>query len=289
MRITAEEANGGPGRDLSWLDRSIVQHISDDGSTILFSEHGEGGGPRYATYIRRLAEPAAIRLGEGQAMSLSPDGRWALSLFLSDPAELVLHPTGAGESRSLPRGDVRYIQAGAFLPDGKRILFQGEQAEGKRWLYLQNIESGPPERLPHDGILLMGPVTPDGRSVLVLMENETVALVPLAGGPASSVPSMSVQDTPIRFSGDGRFLFVTRGSQLRTVNLQGALARSAASFVIDQIELATGKRSLLREMILSDAAGIVPWRNLVMSADGGTIVYTYARDLSDLYLVQGLK
>ena len=52
-------------RDLSWLDWSTPGDLSADGRTVLFAETGEGGGPKYAVYLRKTDNSPAIRLSEG--------------------------------------------------------------------------------------------------------------------------------------------------------------------------------------------------------------------------------
>ena len=64
-------------RDLSWLDASTLVGIAPDGSRILFTETGVGGGPHGSTYLRGTDGSPAVRLGDGFAHALSPDGRWA--------------------------------------------------------------------------------------------------------------------------------------------------------------------------------------------------------------------
>jgi hypothetical protein len=84
-------------RDLSWLDGSYPMDLSADGTQILFAEFGQGSGPEGAGYLRGTDGSAAIRLGAGTALALSPDARWAI--FRSGPATtpyLELLPTGAG-------------------------------------------------------------------------------------------------------------------------------------------------------------------------------------------------
>ncbi|HYB53085.1 MAG TPA: protein kinase, partial [Thermoanaerobaculia bacterium] len=75
----------GPGLDkeldLSWLDWSLAASISRDGSMVLFDESGEGGGAGYSVYVRKLDGTPAIRLGEGSAQTLSPDGKLALAII----------------------------------------------------------------------------------------------------------------------------------------------------------------------------------------------------------------
>ena len=39
-------------KELSWLDWSLFTDLSPDGKTALFSEAGEGGGPKYSVYLR---------------------------------------------------------------------------------------------------------------------------------------------------------------------------------------------------------------------------------------------
>ena len=72
-----------PGDDketeLSWLDFSLVTDISPDGSAILITESGEGGGPGYSAYLRKTDGSPAVRLGEGSSQGFSPDGQWALA------------------------------------------------------------------------------------------------------------------------------------------------------------------------------------------------------------------
>ncbi|MGB6386210.1 MAG: protein kinase, partial [Terriglobales bacterium] len=73
-------------RDLSWLDWSVPGDLSADGRTVLFGETGEGGGPKYAVYLRKTDGSPAIRLSEGIGLGLSPDGKWALTRPNTVPA-----------------------------------------------------------------------------------------------------------------------------------------------------------------------------------------------------------
>jgi hypothetical protein len=99
-------------RDLSWLDRSLVRDFSPDGRTILFLESGEGAGATYAMYIRKTDGAPAIKIGEGSAAGLSPDGKWALSIASQTSApQLILYPTGTGEPRRLERQGINYQTA----------------------------------------------------------------------------------------------------------------------------------------------------------------------------------
>jgi hypothetical protein len=74
----------------------------DDVSRVLFTELQPGGGTGQFAYLRPTDGSPAIRLGEGGALALSPDGKWALAL-MSSSTRLVALPTGAGEPRDLTR------------------------------------------------------------------------------------------------------------------------------------------------------------------------------------------
>ncbi|HYB53541.1 MAG TPA: protein kinase, partial [Thermoanaerobaculia bacterium] len=104
-RVLAERLSGGarmkclrPGEtretDLTWLDLSDPADIAADGSAVLFNESGLGGGGSQAVYLRKTDGSPAVRLGEGTAMALSPDGKSALARRGS---QTVLLPTGAGQ------------------------------------------------------------------------------------------------------------------------------------------------------------------------------------------------
>jgi hypothetical protein len=68
-------------RDLSWFDFSNARDLSADGRTLLFEETGDGAvSPYHDVFIRKMDGSPAVRLGEGEASSFSPDGKWVLSL-----------------------------------------------------------------------------------------------------------------------------------------------------------------------------------------------------------------
>src|SRR5262249_22353124 len=116
-------------QDLSWFDSSVLGDLSADGRTLLFSETGAGGKSNYyGVYLRKLDGSPALRIGEGVARALSPDGRWAIVTLDTSPPRLALLPTGAGEPRTLPRGAIElYLFGAGFFPDGKRLWFNGRE------------------------------------------------------------------------------------------------------------------------------------------------------------------
>ena len=86
-------------RELTWLGLSQVADLSEDGSKVLFTEHPEGAGEGGATYLRGTDGSPAVRLGDGVAQGLSPDGRWALAIPHRPPGWSSSRP-GLGRRRT---------------------------------------------------------------------------------------------------------------------------------------------------------------------------------------------
>ena len=112
----------GPGeakeRELSWLDYSLVTDIRSDGSKILITESGEGGGASYSAYLRGFDGTPAVRLGDGSTEAFSPDGAWAIAITHTATPQIHMLPTSVGEPRALSHDGLDVFNAD-FLPDGK--------------------------------------------------------------------------------------------------------------------------------------------------------------------------
>ena len=80
---------------------------------------------------------------------------------------------------------------------------------------------------------------------------------------------------PIRWTTDGRALYLFR--------LEDVPAK------VYRLDLSTGRKELWKELVPADPAGISIIYTIQMTPDAKSYVYTYLRDLSDLYLVGELK
>ena len=141
--VTEDEERGAmvaqpPGetaeRDLSWLDNSSVANLSSDGRWVLFAD-------RAGIYIRATDGASPIYLGLKGAFGddLSPDGQTVLATT-SSFGQLIVVPKGAGDPRPLPAHDIVAFRGARWFPDGRRILFIGqEQGHGLR-SYIQNLD-----------------------------------------------------------------------------------------------------------------------------------------------------
>ena len=261
-------------RDLSWLDWSTPGDLSADGSTILFTESGEGGGPKYAVFMRKTDGSPAIRLSEGTGAALSPDGKWAIVRPNTPPAPLMLLPTGAGESRPLFQDSINHLST-RWLPDGKHVVFSGnEPGHGFRF-YVEGLDENKPRPISPEGVNPAVILSPKGESVASTGPDGRVYLYPTAGGDPVAVRGAEPGEVPTGWSGDGKLLYVYRFGEIP--------AR------VFQVNVATGERKSWKQLVPADSAGIDTIRGIELAVDGKSYVYGYIRTLSDLYLVEDLK
>jgi serine/threonine protein kinase/Tol biopolymer transport system component len=263
--------------DLSWLDYSFVADIAADGHTLLFDEEGEAGGANYTVYIRKADRSPVVRLGEGAALSLSPDGRWALAGLSSPEPFFLLLPTGAGGPKRLRMEGVTPGQSAAWMPDGKSLLVAAsEPGKGAR-LFLQPVDGGKPRPVTAEGIETAFPgfaISPDGRKVAAVGPDHRGMLMTLGGEDGRPIPGLTDGEFPLRFSSDGRSLYVWK---------RDIPAR------VYHVDIQTGRREQWKELMPVDPAGVERISNVVVTPDGKFYAYTYARQLTDLFVVEGLR
>ena len=265
-------------RDLSWFDASEVDAMSSDGETILITEFGEGGGIEgWGVYLRKTTGEPAVRLGRGQAFALSPEGSMALTMSVEPHPEIVLLPTGAGEPVRIKNEGIRNCQAMDWMPAGRQIVFVGSAPGQAVRCYIQDIEGGEPRPITPEGNrfgLGQKAVSPDGEWIAAVADGPP-SLFPIAGGDAREIPSVEPKDQFLAWSADGRSIFVSPGDEMpRTVH---------------KLNLATGKRALWRVLAPADPVGVIEIYGIQISADEQSYCYTYGRNISDLYLVEGLR
>ena len=263
-------------RPLGWLDYSDMAALSADGSTVLFNESREGGGEHGAVYLRRTDGSPAVRLGDGRAADLSPDGRWVLASRGPAPTEALLIPTGAGAPRTIPLRGLRPLGGAAFAADGARIVLGArEAANSPPRVYVMDVATGNARAVSGDGFRPFArAVTPDGRAVVCTNPANVKVLCPLDGGPAAPLPHLLAGDVPLRFSRDGRLLVTIADTMPRRV---------------EKVDLATGKRTPWRSFAPADRTGLVEIRTIMVTPDESAWAYTYDRTLSDLYVAEGLR
>ncbi|HUM03246.1 MAG TPA: protein kinase [Thermoanaerobaculia bacterium] len=268
---------GGPKeRDLSWFDWSLLADLSENGRDVLFSESGEGGGPGYSVFIRSTDGSPAVRLGEGQALSLSPDGKRVLAvLHPTADQQLVIHPTGPGEPKAFSLPNLR-VQAAVWLPDSRRFLMTAAEPGHDSRVYLGDAEGGDPKPLTPEKYRGPRGVNPvDARHFLARGPEGMVYVCPIDGGEPVPVPAIGAEDVIVGPSIKEGTVYVRRGRGL--------------PLRIVRLDLGTGREEEWRELMPADPTGIVDLFGTRVTRDGRYYGYSYGRLLSDLYMVEGLK
>jgi hypothetical protein len=98
--------------------------------------------------------------------------------------------------------------------------------------------------------------------------------MPVEGGATHPIPGIEDKDVPIQWAADGKSLF---------------LAQYGNPAKVFRLEIATGKRAPWKELVPADPSGVGGIGPIHITPDGKSYVYSVYRDLSDLYLVSGLK
>ena len=260
-------------RDLSWLDAPDLADISDDGQTILFSEWGVGGGPKGSAYLRRMDGSPAIRIGDGNALALSPDARWAL-LRPDGPSRIDLVPTGAGESRTFERAGYNFIAA-RWLPDGQQIVCDAQEQDRPRRLYVLDINSGNLQSITPEAAAESWAVAPDGIRVAASF-NGKVTYYPVSGGTSQQGPGLAENERLRGWINDGLLVSDDAGG-LELIKLH----------ILDPD---SGERTFWREIMPLDPTGLMHHgRSFSVTPDGQSYGYNWHRALSNLYVVEGLS
>jgi serine/threonine protein kinase/Tol biopolymer transport system component len=261
--------------DFTWLDWSFPVTLSADGKTLLFREEGEAGGASYAVYVRKTDGSPAVRLGDGQSLALSPDGKWALACRGDKETDLFLLPTGPGEPRSLQGHDIIH-SAATFFPDGKRILMAGTEPNHGLRLYVQDLDTDKVEAVTPEGTNGFSfALSPDGHSIAAVGPDDKAYLFPVPSGDPVPIRGLQPGEVPVAWTADGRSLYIYRGGELPAK--------------VYRLEITTGNRVLWKELTPPDPAGVEFVGPVLPTPDGKSYVYGYRRLLSDLYLVEGLQ
>jgi serine/threonine protein kinase len=258
--------------DLTWLDFSDDRALSDDGQDLLFTEGGAGAGAKGGTYMRKTDGSApAVRLGDGAtAQDLSPDKKWALQVW---PDRLVLLPVGPGESKTIEDKGLEFRMA-RWFPDGKRLIIEAAAPGRPSRVYVRDLDGGPPRPVTPEGTA-GGRISPDGKFVAAFeTKSGKLALYPIDGGEPRPVQGIHPDEFVIRFDASGTSLF---------------LASRSLPLRIDRLDLASGKRSAWKQIVLADPTGAESIRNVQLTPDGKGYCYSFMRSLSRLYVIESLR
>jgi len=261
---------GGVSRDLSWKEGANPVGVSD-GHIVLFDQTGDSGGPRGSVYVWKPDAPVPVNISEGTGLALSPDGATALVLT---PEGLSLIPTGVGQPRKLDVGELRSVIWAGWHPDG-RLVLGAEGPGGAAGVYGIQPGDGAPAAILPDGFRLVGHnlISPDGSRILAIDDDDRVVSCTLATAACQPVPDIRGGEEVAGWNADNGSIFVFDRRQVPTD--------------ITLLDVTTGQRRSWRTIRPLQAA--VSGMGEMFAAPDGTLVYSYSRSRTQLYVIRGLK
>jgi Tol biopolymer transport system component len=273
--ITAiDPGTGKDRRGLEWFNGSSNPDISPDGKAIIFMEWGGPAGPLYLVVYRKLDGSAPVALGPGTGPKFSPDGTMIAAGILTRPPQVALHPIGTGESRRLPLGDIVNFGRLSWFPDGKHLLLIGATEGQSLRTFEMDLDGGKPQPLgPPD--FTGSAVAKDGKRIAGRNASGDVVVFDRETQKAQVVPAIGPQEAFDIWTEDGKALLVSSGTPM--------------AVRMYRVEVATGKRTLLQTVELSEKAGSVLKLRLQYNENSKTYVYDTRRILGSLYVVEGLE
>ena len=263
-----------PEKEMTWLDRAVLVSLSPDGKQVLFHEGGKGGGYLGTIFLRKTDGSAAVRLGDGYANGLSPDQKWVLALIPTSQPRFALIPTGAGEAIELKPAGVENVVMQGFVSDSHRVVFMANEPGHKGRIFTFDPSSNKLQPLTPEGT--RGTVTPDGTFLIVVSDKPSPDLVPLDdGSPAREIKGKQPQERVLQVSDDGKVALI--------VSLNGLTA------TVFRLQVDTGERHPVRTLEMHDPTGGFGITRVVATPDGQSFAFNTLRQLSELYLLQGLR
>ena len=262
-------------RELPWLDFPQDGVLSADRRLMAFTDLSQNAGANYAVAIRDMATDRVIRLGEGASWGPSPDGR-RVGAIIPATGEIYLYPTGAGQPQHIERrpireltGDPPYPAQPQWMPDGKHLLMCGSEPGQQPRCYLVAIAGGPPQPITPEGVRGAW-LAPDGRTLLVHGSQgfETRIIGTDAHTPARG---FNDDDAVVGWNDDHSIAVnATRGVPAR----------------IERVDIATGARTLLREIAPPDTAGVYELMVTQWTDGGREYVYHFGRTLDVIFVAK---
>ncbi len=260
-------------RELGWLDWSIGRKLSGDGKWLLFDESGDAPGEQTWIYLRRTEGTPPVLLGEGSYCDLSPDGKWVAAAPSDYSGQINLLPTGAGETRKLSVAGLKIYRV-MWLPDQQHVVLSGSDASKTLRGYVLDLKTAMARAFTPENVKLDPAVSPDGKFVAGVGADRRNYLFPVDGGPPRSL-EIGADERVLGWASDQRSVYVA------------ATGETGAS--IYRVDIATGQRKLFRTVSPLDKTGVTYIAPGYITPNGQYYTYSYNRQISELFVVEGLR
>jgi hypothetical protein len=277
--------DGKRAEDLSWFDWGFPAVLTPDGSMLLLGEIGSGGGADGALFLRPTNGDAAVRLGSGRGLDISPDRKWVLVL---NSGRLQLLPTGPGQVVELTSAEGLSYRAGQFLPGGRHLLVGVSAPDDKQGVYLRSLDDHSHRFITRD-LSTRIVISPAGDLLAFLDRKGVMVVHSLSAGRRRTLEAARSGDIPMAWSEDGRYVLAQTLGGYRSVTAAGRSSamctKEGGRVEIFRIDTEANRRELDR-VIQSEGPAFSCMGRILMSRDGKTLAYHTTQLTSDLYLVR---
>ena len=268
-RIIGFPPGATKARDLAWYDRDELMDFTPDGKLILFYDGSAVTGTTYQVFMRPTGGEPAARIGTGRGFALSADGKLALVSPEPPWKSLALLPTGLGEPRIQPAGQISDYAAARFTSRSDRWVVLGRTAGQRDFRLWVEDDGKPPVAIGPDRVFGLSSVSPDDKWIAARTAEGTV-LVPLDGSQVKPVDGLGTDVIALGFTADGKGLIIGRRDQ-----------------GVFSYELATKKSVPIFASPLMASAGQIT--TAFFTRDAKAWVYETKVASTELYLIEGLR
>jgi serine/threonine protein kinase len=245
--------------------------VAPDGQTIVYGAAWDGEPIRLYTTRPEGPESRRLDLPDADILAISSRGEMAISVgrtFLA-PHQNTGTLARVALAGGAPKLLLENVQEADWSPDGSELAVVHELNGQNRLEYpIGNV------LYETTGWISSPRVSPDGERFVARARGGPARIFSVETGEATPIPGLDPADSVIRWSSDGGWLYFYRRGM-------------PASY--GRVEIGTGRREELGEVAPHDRAGAVGIWPLLVSADGGSYVYSYPRFLVDIYLTEGLR
>jgi eukaryotic-like serine/threonine-protein kinase len=259
-------------RELSWLGAvsGVPPELSADRSLLLFGDESESAGSNYAVTIRKVDGSPPVRLGEGAPAGFSPDGTKVLAMIPS-LTQVLAYSIGTGEPVRIDVAPLADARPRGWLPDG-RVIVCGNEPSKRFRCYARRLTGGTLEPLAPEGFDV-GPISPDGRTAVLIAPDGAKQLFSLSSRMVTPLRGATPLDSLVGWSSRSDAVFVQKPAEIPAH--------------LESVNLATGARTLIREVAPPDRAGLVLIRAARVYEDGRVYAYSYTKNIARLFTVTG--
>jgi hypothetical protein len=234
----------------------------------------------YSVFARKTDCSPAVRLGDGDSIALSPDGKSALAYLPGDDQTLLLIPLGAGETKTLKSEKLHYgVGPAMWMPDGKNLLVSAQERGHGIRAYLIPVDGSVPKPVTPEGFAV-DQVAPDSKRFLAYdFQSKSLVVFALDGSKPRAVPAF-----PSFAEGDRSVTWLQDGGNVIFRSGNGTFPITTYQFDID-----TGIKKPWKQFPPADKVGLLVVNGFRVTPDAKHYLRGDLHVLSTLFVVSGLK